>query len=92
MGRPAKEAVSIRSSPGERNPIEGKFGQAKVGYVMNKILAKLKETSESWIATINLVLNLVRLMKVVPSWLEVKFLELIFLIFNQKNYVIDFRV
>jgi hypothetical protein len=92
LGRPAKEAVSIHISPGERNPIEGKFGQAKVGYGMNKILAKLKETSESWIATINLVLNLVRLMKVVPSWLEVKFLEIIHIIFNQKNYVIGFRV
>jgi hypothetical protein len=92
LGRPAKEAVSIHISPGERNPIEGKFGQAKVGYGMNNILAKLKETSESWIASINLVLNLVRLMKVVPSWLEVKFLELIYMIFNRKNYIIDFRV
>jgi hypothetical protein len=92
LGRPAKEAVPIHISPGERNPIEGKFGQAKVGYGMNNILAKLKETSESWIASINLVLNLVRLMKVVLSWLELKFLELIFLIFNRKIYIIAFRV
>lgn len=82
LGRPAKEAVSIHISPGERNPIEGKFGQAKVGYGMDNILAKLKETSESWIATINLVLNLVRLMKVVPSW----FINLI------KNISYDFNL
>lgn len=86
LGRPAKEAVPIHISPGERNPIEGKFGQAKVGYGMNNILAKLKETSESWIASINLVLNLVRLMKVVPSWLRIKILEYIFTTFNQ-NYI-----
>ncbi len=33
----------------ERNHIEGKFGQGKNGYNLNKIRAKLKETSESWI-------------------------------------------
>lgn len=50
-------------SPGERNPIEGKFGQAKTAYGMNLIKARLKSTSESWIATIVLVLNLVKLTK-----------------------------
>jgi hypothetical protein len=53
--------VSIRLSPGERNPIEGKFGQAKTGYGLNRIKARLKGTSESWIASIFLVLNLVKL-------------------------------
>ncbi len=33
----------------ERNHIEGKFGQGKNGYNLNKIRAKLKETSESWV-------------------------------------------
>lgn len=61
LGRPTKEALSNQVSPGERNPIEGKFGQAKVGYGLDNIKAKLKETSESWIATIILVLNLVNL-------------------------------
>ena len=59
LGRPS--ALSIHVSPGERNPIEGKFGQAKTGYGLNRIKARLKETSESWIATIVLVLNLVKL-------------------------------
>lgn len=61
LGRPSKEALSNQVSPGERNPIEGKFGQAKVAYGLDNIRAKLQTTSESWIATIFLVLNLVNL-------------------------------
>lgn len=59
LGRPS--ARSIHVSPGERNPIEGKFGQAKTGYGLNRIKARLKGTSESWIASIILELNLVKL-------------------------------
>lgn len=59
LGRPS--AMSNHVSPGERNPIEGKFGQAKTGYGLNRIKARLKQTSESWIAGIFLVLNLVKL-------------------------------
>lgn len=54
-------AVSIHVSPGERNPIEGKFGKAKTGYGLNRIRARLKGISETWIASIFLVLNLVKL-------------------------------
>ncbi len=61
LGRPPAQAVKIHLSPGERNPIEGKFGQAKVAYGLNKIRAKLSITSTSWIAAIALVLNLVKL-------------------------------
>lgn len=59
LGRPS--AVRNHVSPGERNPIEGKFGQAKTGYGLNRIKARLQNTSESWIACIILVLNLVKL-------------------------------
>lgn len=61
LGRPSVKAVENHVSPGERNPIEGKFGQAKNGYGMNCIRARLKNTSQSWIASIILVLNLVKL-------------------------------
>ncbi len=61
LGRPAAKAVANHVSPGERNPVEGKFGQGKLGYGLDCIKAKLKDTSESWIACIALVLNLVRL-------------------------------
>lgn len=61
LGRPSAKAVANHVRPGERNPIEGKFGQAKNGYGMNRIRARLKNTSQSWIASIILVLNLVKL-------------------------------
>ena len=67
LGRPSsKGALSIPVRPGERNPIEGKFGQAKSGYGMNRIRARLQKTSESWIASIVLVLNLVNLIGQAP--------------------------
>jgi IS5 family transposase len=59
LGRPS--AVGNHVSPGERNPIEGKFGQAKTAYGLSRIKARLRNTSESWIACIFLVLNLVKL-------------------------------
>jgi hypothetical protein len=68
LGRPNK-AVEAHVSPGERNPIEGKFGQAKTAYGLNRIKARLSRTSESWIASIILVLNLVKLAGQVPFYL-----------------------
>jgi hypothetical protein len=60
LGRPpAVKKEHVR--PGERNPVEGKFGQAKTAYGLNNIKARLKETSQSWIASIILVLNLIKL-------------------------------
>lgn len=61
LGRPSARAVNDHVRPGERNPIEGKFGQGKLKYGLSDIRAKLKTTSESWIASIALVLNLVAL-------------------------------
>lgn len=61
LGRPSAKAVDNHLRPGERNPIEGKFGQAKTAYGMNRIKARLSQTSESWIASIVLVLNLIKL-------------------------------
>jgi len=86
LGRPAKEALSNQVSPGKRNPIEGKFGQAKVAYGLDNIKAKLKETSESWIATIILVLNLVNLTRLETLCAQIidKIIEL--LCSNVKKY------
>ena len=61
LGRPSKTAVKEYIRPGERNPIEGKFGQGKTAYGLGCIKARLKTTSQSWIASIILVLNLVKL-------------------------------
>ena len=73
LGRPpAMKVEHVR--PGERNPIEGKFGQAKVSYGMNRIKARLKITSQSWIASIVLVLNLVKLAGQAPYYLYSDFM------------------
>jgi len=70
LGSPS--AVKKNVSPGERNPIEGKFGQAKTAYGLNRIKARLKNTSESWIACIFLVLNLVKLARAALPCLLIK--------------------
>lgn len=44
----------------ERNQIEGKFGQAKQGYGLNNIKAKLKDTSHSWIGTVLFITNIIK--------------------------------
>lgn len=50
----------------ERNYIEAehrpsKFGQGKTKYGLNKIMAKLANTNQSWIGAIVLVLNILKL-------------------------------
>lgn len=44
----------------ERNHIEGKFGQAKQGYGLNNVKAKLKDTSHSWIGAILFITNIIK--------------------------------
>jgi transposase, IS5 family len=69
LGRPTKENLSkyqqrkLKKERGERNHIEGKFGQGKTKYGLNRIMAKLATTSQSWIAAIFFVLNIVKLAK-----------------------------
>lgn len=70
LGRPSAKAVANHVRPGERNPIEGVFGQAKTAYGMNRVRAKLARTSESWIASIVLILNLAKWARAVPYCLN----------------------
>ena len=56
LGRPSAQALKVHLSPGERNLVEGKFGQAKVAYGLEKIRAKLSTISQSWITAIAIVL------------------------------------
>jgi hypothetical protein len=60
LGRPPKSG-KVKLDPGERNPIEGKFGQGKTRYGLGLIKARLQGTSESWVSMIILVMNLVRM-------------------------------
>jgi len=48
----------------QRIPIEGKFGQGKNGYGLNYIRAKRADTSEAWINSIFLVMNLLILLRI----------------------------
>lgn len=89
LGRPsAVKKEHVR--PGERNPVEGKFGQAKTAYGLNNIKARLKKTSESWIACIILVLNLVKLAgEASPCLLNLKaLLEFFSKWFCQRKYAV----
>lgn len=69
LGRPSKtpqtsyQKRKFKTEQGERNHIEGKFGQGKNGYNLNKIRARKALTSESWIACIFFVMNLVKFFK-----------------------------
>ena len=60
-----------------RNAIEGKFGEGKRKYSMDRIMAKLKETEETVISLVFLVMNMERILRneassccsVVLNWL-----------------------
>lgn len=69
LGRPsAKQQTQYQKrkqkiEQGMRNQVEGKFGQGKNGYNLNKVRARAARTSESWIACIFFVMNLVKFSK-----------------------------
>ena len=71
MGRPKQmtraEKLEIKKERGERNHVEGKFGQAKNGYGLTDIRARKKVTSEAWIGGIWLAMNLKRYMDLVSK-------------------------
>lgn len=87
LGRPSSTgALSIPVRPGERNSIEGKFGQAKTAYGMNRIKARLSVTSESWIASIVLVLNLIKIIGEASLSLIFKLIERIKFLYQQPEF------
>lgn len=69
LGRPSLEKPTPyqrrkqKKENGMRNQVEGKFGQGKNGYNLNKIRARAARTSESWIACIFFVMNLIKFSK-----------------------------
>jgi hypothetical protein len=65
LGRPVKDAELLRQQyhqehqdSGIRNAVEGKFGEGKRFYGLNRIMAHLQSTSETVIAMQLLVMNL----------------------------------
>ncbi|HHH52636.1 MAG TPA: IS5 family transposase [Bacteroidetes bacterium] len=67
LGRPVKETYYERAKKKkenrQRNHIEGKFGQGKNAYGLSKIRARRQDTSESWIAAIFFIMNLITYQK-----------------------------
>ena len=71
LGRPVKDTAAEREQAykdsGIRNTIEGKFGIGKIAYGLRRVMAKLKETSETVIHLAFLAMNLVRMLFVYLS-------------------------
>jgi transposase, IS5 family len=69
LGRPpvksqtAYQRRKFKKEQGMRNEVEGKFGQGKNGYNLSKVRARAARTSESRIAAIFFVMNLVKFSK-----------------------------
>ena len=71
LGRPPKDPAvqaerkrQIKLDEGVRNAVEGKFGQAKRKFGMQRIKGKLPNTSKTMVALIILVMNLQKLLEV----------------------------
>jgi IS5 family transposase len=82
LGRPSKTRSAELKKQAQldekyRNRIEGKFGQAKRSFGLDRVMTKLSETSENKIAITFLVLNLSTLLRQVLLSLFVK---------NRKSY------
>jgi len=65
LGRPPKDKTLYRQQckleqleAGERNAVEGKFGEGKRAYNLGRIKMRLKETSETGVHLVFLVMNL----------------------------------
>lgn len=75
LGRPPKDPEKnlarrkqIQEDEGIRNTVEGKFGQGKRRFGLNRIMARLAESSQTVVSIIFLVMNL-------EQWLMVYFLR-----------------
>ncbi len=66
LGRPAKvtltpnQKLKQKKERAIRNQIEGKFGQGKNAYNLSKVRTRTAKTSESWIACIVFIMNLIK--------------------------------
>ena len=89
LGRPssdptllAKQKSQEREEASERNAIEGKFGEAKRRYGLDRIYTRLQETSETQIHLVVLVMNL---QKILRDLFVSIFHHLFFVIIDKKN-------
>src|SRR5699024_8730028 len=79
LGRPPKLSPEQRrilkqkhrADARNRIPIEGKFGQGKAAYGLARIAARRPDTSQAWIRSIFLVMNLITLQRLLLLWLVI---------------------
>ena len=71
LGRPPKDKTVYdqqrlleRNEAGERNAIEGKFGEAKRRYGLNRVMARLSDTGNTTIHLTILMMNLQKRLRV----------------------------
>lgn len=86
LGRPPKNVSKETKRQAQldervRNSIEGKFGQAKRRFSLNKVMAKLSNTSATTIAITFLVMNLSKLLRQIRS----RF----FCVYFRKNFILS---
>ena len=80
LGRPKKDKNGNNLDPfthiqqqeaNQRNHVEGQFGTAKDAYDLNKVKAKTARTSESWMANVFFIMNIIKLLKVAQTVMSV---------------------
>jgi len=69
LGRPTKQLNNIhkaqeRQDASARNAIEGKFGEGKTKYGLDRVMARLQNTSETVIAMVFLCMNISRRLRI----------------------------
>ena len=96
LGRPSKESQTpeykkkMQKAAGERNEVEGFFGVAKRRYGLNDIRARLRATSESWIATGVFTQNLMRFLRGL-LWLQIQLFQLFRFLLQKKSQANRFQ-
>ena len=79
LGRPSKETLKVdikqeQQDASDRNAVEGKFGEGKTKYGLDRIMARLEETSETVIVMSILSMNISRRLRVLLRyyiyWIE----------------------
>jgi hypothetical protein len=74
LGRPPKETdesiiQQARQDSSERNAVEGKFGEGKLKYGLNRIMARLKDTSECVISMSFFCMNISKRLRMIENLL-----------------------
>lgn len=96
LGRPPKDETEYQlqklaeyKESGERNAVEGKFGEGKRKYGMDCISTKLKETSETQIQLIVFTMNVVKALRRALRLLFLAFLQLFWGVLESKKCTND---